>query len=169
MRVASSTKQRRRVAFRIREAGAADARVIADLERRFFAELAFSPEQVNYYRRKRDAMVLLSEADEGRVVGYIVGAVDRRFRGGALAILALGVRPRWRRSGIARRLCRRLCRWAEPWGVSLLVLQVEKRNRPAIALYRSLGFAAGSQLDDYYGPGRPGLVMLRARGKRAEV
>ncbi len=63
-------------------------------------------------------------------------------RDGDLAgIFAMRTVPRLRRRGLGRRVLLRLARWAAEEGAQRLYLQVEDDNAPALALYRSLGFA----------------------------
>jgi L-phenylalanine/L-methionine N-acetyltransferase len=56
--------------------------------------------------------------------------------------LGIAVAPEWQGRGIGRKLMIRLLDWADNWGAVLRVeLWVHVDNEPAIALYRSLGFA----------------------------
>ena len=61
-------------------------------------------------------------------------------------LMALKVRPVFRRMGIARLLCRKLMRRAEEAGAASLKLTVREDNVSAIRLYESLGFERMSDL-----------------------
>jgi ribosomal protein S18 acetylase RimI-like enzyme len=56
----------------------------------------------------------------------------------------LHVAPRFQRRGIARRLLAAVEARARALGCCKLTLEVQARNGPARALYRSFGFAGGA-------------------------
>ncbi|WP_433387547.1 GNAT family N-acetyltransferase [Micromonospora sp. KLBMP9576] len=57
-----------------------------------------------------------------------------------LGLSLVEVLPEARRQGLAGRIVRALVDWGVAAGASRAFLQVEQRNTPAVALYRSLGF-----------------------------
>ncbi|MGK5520061.1 GNAT family N-acetyltransferase [Micromonospora sp. URMC 107] len=57
-----------------------------------------------------------------------------------LGLSLVEVLPEARRQGLAGRIIRALADWGAATGASHAFLQVEQRNAPAVALYRSLGF-----------------------------
>ncbi|MEU4379494.1 GNAT family N-acetyltransferase [Micromonospora echinofusca] len=57
-----------------------------------------------------------------------------------LGLSLIEVLPEARRQGLAGRIIRALVDWGAAAGASRAFLQVEQRNTPAVALYRSLGF-----------------------------
>ncbi|MEU4779279.1 GNAT family N-acetyltransferase [Micromonospora sp. NPDC023633] len=57
-----------------------------------------------------------------------------------LGLSLVEVLPEARRQGLAGRIIRALAAWGAATGASHAFLQVEQRNTPAVALYRSLGF-----------------------------
>jgi ribosomal protein S18 acetylase RimI-like enzyme len=73
-------------------------------------------------------MALLSRRDD---VGWISG---------------VGVRPQWRRRGIARQMLRHLQQGAIEDGMGRLLLEVLEQNEAGLALYRDLGFRWGREL-----------------------
>ncbi len=70
--------------------------------------------------------------------------------GDAVDIAALGIAAPFRRRGIASRLVLASCKRARQHGAAALMLEVAADNRPALALYGRLGFAAIAQRKDYY-------------------
>ncbi|NHI82807.1 MAG: GNAT family N-acetyltransferase [Candidatus Thorarchaeota archaeon] len=76
----------------------------------------------------------LSVNDE--IVGVCLGVVENTW----LGIFALIVDKKYRRHGIGADLNSGLAMWAESLGSTNAYLQVETRNKPAIAFYKSLGF-----------------------------
>jgi ribosomal protein S18 acetylase RimI-like enzyme len=101
--------------------------------------------------RKFEAMCDEVDVDLARSV---VALVDETPVGMALLsrrdaegwISGVGVRPRWRRRGIARRMIRRLQRDAPDVGLTRLQLEVLEQNDAGIALYEDLGFRWAREL-----------------------
>jgi ribosomal protein S18 acetylase RimI-like enzyme len=50
--------------------------------------------------------------------------------------------------------------------VASMLLEVDPGNRPAVDLYRGLGFTELTERPDYYGPGRNALIMSRPVERR---
>ena len=76
-------------------------------------------------------------------------------------IIDLGTHPHHRRRGAARALLERLISHARSLGFSVMVLEVLQSNRPAIRLYRSLGFVVARVRRSYYADaGEDGLEMV---------
>ncbi|AXX28093.1 GCN5-related N-acetyltransferase [Actinosynnema pretiosum subsp. pretiosum] len=73
----------------------------------------------------------------GAAGGVVRGAVV----GEVLHVARLAVRPEARRLGLARALMGELAAWGVARGATTLALQVAEHNKPAIALYESLGCA----------------------------
>ncbi|MEV5763423.1 GNAT family N-acetyltransferase [Micromonospora sp. NPDC052213] len=75
---------------------------------------------------------------DGALVAVGRGAVTGSGRWLGLSVIE--VRPEARRQGLAGRVIRALADWGAATGASRAFLQVEQRNTPAVALYRTLGF-----------------------------
>ena len=71
-----------------------------------------------------------------QIVATGLGILDRDYIG----IYAIHVRPDFRRQGMARRICETLLAEGVRSGAGKAYLQVAAENRPAVQLYRSLGF-----------------------------
>ncbi|MCX5201845.1 GNAT family N-acetyltransferase [Streptomyces sp. NBC_00237] len=100
----------------------------------------------------------------GRLAGYAltVNTYDRKTSW----VFGLGVSPGCRHRGVGRALLAEALRMSAEDGVAEVWLSVEPGNRPAIALYRSLGFGPGEFRADYLGPGDHRLLMRCALGWR---
>ncbi len=89
--------------------------------------------------------------DDDQPVGLALFA-QRGTRGW---ISGVGVRPPWRRRGIATQILRRIQEAAPQLGITSLTLEALTQNHIGLHLYRSLGFARRREL----------LVLLLERGK----
>jgi ribosomal protein S18 acetylase RimI-like enzyme len=81
------------------------------------------------------------------------------------------VAPEHRRSGVGRALMHDAYAWAERVGVEKISLNVRASNAPAIALYRSEGFALEGREARHIRIGETyedNLVMARFMARRAE-
>ena len=79
-----------------------------------------------------------------------VGFLLARDLGEECEVLALGVRPQWRRHGVGRALVAALVRAAARRGDGSLVLEVAADNEPAQRLYAAAGFVAVGRRPRYY-------------------
>jgi len=93
------------------------------------------------------AVALLARvASPPQTVGLILG----RLAADEAELITLGVHQEHRRHGIARRLVNQLTRAAKGAGAKRLVLEVNRNNAAAVALYRGLGFCQVGLRQGYY-------------------
>lgn len=92
----------------------------------------------------------------GRLAGFAVGYLAQA---GVGSVLTLDVAPEHRGLGLGRLLLAELLRRLERAGARRIRLEVDVRNRAAIALYRSFGFRRTGRLADFYGPGLDAFAM----------
>jgi ribosomal-protein-alanine N-acetyltransferase len=98
-------------------------------------------------------------ARSGRsLIGFAIGYLRRSGLGG---VLTLDVDPAHRRGGIGRALFAELLARLERAGAETVQLEVDVRNAPAIAFYRSFGFRRTARIPDYYGEGKDAYAMER--------
>ena len=106
-------------------------------------------------RNRNENALILAENDEGDIVGVVgidvqrlsynalnedrIGSSDQRLSERPL-LSSLSVSPKYRRRGIAKKLCREAERTAKQWGYNEVLLKVEADNSRARSLYRSLGY-----------------------------
>ena len=91
---------------------------------------------------ERDPELSLVACAGDEIVGTVLGGYDGR-RG---YIYHLGVLPRFRRQGIARRLVTEVAKRLTALGCSKFNLSVDPNNAGAIVFYESLGFAGQHRL-----------------------
>ncbi|MDR3573341.1 MAG: N-acetyltransferase [Anaerolineaceae bacterium] len=95
---------------------------------------------------------------DDQMVGFISG--DPRSGDGIGWITTLGVRPTYRRQGIAQSL---LVICEDQMGLRRVRLCVRRDNDPAITLYEQNGYRKVDIWSNYYGPGRDALVLEKER------
>ena len=86
------------------------------------------------------------EAGEAKLVAYVGGLVA----GDVLEVLRVGTDPEWRRRGIARELIAHLASDARDLGAQSCMLEVRADNKPAQALYESIGLERVGVRAKYY-------------------
>lgn len=77
-----------------------------------------------------------------------------------LHVLGIAVDPSARRRGVGIGLMAAAQAYARELHVRLLLLEVRRSNRPAIRLYRRLGFSAMGMRPGYYGDGEDAIEMM---------
>jgi ribosomal-protein-alanine N-acetyltransferase len=91
-------------------------------------------------------------ADRSASVGFVLARVSAD----EAEILTIAVVRGSRRRGLGTRLMRLAAGEAAGRGAARMFLEVAEDNRPALALYRALGFAVAGRRPGYYGkPGKP--------------
>ena len=135
-------------------AHADDLPAIMALERAGFTE----PEQWSERSWRSELL-----ADHRRILlarSYqLVGVVSFGVVGELADLNRLVVAPTHRRRGVGSELVRAGLATVRAAGAKAVLLEVEYNNEPAIALYQRLGFEQLTVRDDYYGPGRPALIL----------
>lgn len=102
-------------------------------------------------------LVLISRRQDAGIVGvacfqHIAEVVD---------LHRIVVAPEERRLGFARVMLVAGLQWAIGRQASRMLLEVDHRNEPAIALYRAYGFRQVAKRTGYYGPGADALILER--------
>ncbi|WP_394823837.1 ribosomal protein S18-alanine N-acetyltransferase [Pendulispora albinea] len=98
----------------------------------------------------------VARADSDRPSAYIIvwHVADE------LHVLNVATDPASRRRGHARALMERTIEYGRRGDVRLVVLEVRRSNRAAIALYRTLGFFAMALRAGYYSDGEDAIEMM---------
>ena len=93
----------------------------------------------------------------------LAGFVLVRFAADEAEILTIAVHSRYRRQGYGRLLMEDVQRRLYREGIASLFLEVDRTNRAAVRLYRSLGFEVAGERRNYYADSKAGdgtaLVM----------
>jgi ribosomal-protein-alanine N-acetyltransferase len=96
-----------------------------------------------------------------RIRNEIVGYACRWLHDAAVEIQNVAVHPDWRRRSIGRQLVETLLSEARQAGVRRALLEVRSTNRPALTLYRKLGFRETGTRPGYYSDGEDAVLMER--------
>ncbi len=152
----------------LREAGPLDARVIAELHLRCFADgrggAAWSAALIvkvlslfgSYAYLATVAAVTVAQGAGSVPAGFLLA----RALAGESEILSLGVVAAWRRHGTARTLLRAAMARAGQAGAARTFLEVAEDNMAARSLYAAEGFAVVNRWPRYYH--RPGAADAAA-------
>jgi ribosomal protein S18 acetylase RimI-like enzyme len=142
--------------LQIGSAGWRDLPTIAHVQRRAFPpRFAYSLSTLAILWALPWVQLLVARRD-GAIVGCVIG--DRVLEGNRIVNLA--VDPAAQRQGIGTALLH-AAEHALPGGD--MTLMVQTGNAPARALYQRVGYEEESDHPHYYGPGRPGIKMRKAR------
>jgi ribosomal-protein-alanine N-acetyltransferase len=107
----------------------------------------------------RELRVPFSKVVLARIEGEIVGYACRWLHPDAVEIQNVAVHPDWRRRSIGRRLVEIVLDEARAAGVRRGLLEVRRYNRPALSLYRKLGFRETGTRQGYYSDGEDAVLM----------
>ncbi len=144
---------------KLRPAERVDADVCFELDRICFTpEVAF-PRDVFHVLCDTSEVFEVAEVD-GRLVGFIAGNFDCEENVGI--IVTLDVHPDVRARGIGERLLGTAHEQFEACGATAIFLQVFVENDAALRLYRKFGYTTICRFDDYYGPHKDALLMMRS-------
>lgn len=140
----------------IRRAGTADLPALVALEEMSFDQ-PWSAALLRTELESSCSFVLLASSPEppGTVVGYAAFQIVTD----QAELLRVAVRPGARRRGLGAKLVRSGLAEAAGRGAARCFLEVRPGNRPAIELYRRLGFDEIGRRSGYYADGADALVM----------
>lgn len=141
-------------ALRIRPCKESDLRKVYEIEKASFKD-AYPYWLLKFYYVLSPETFLVAEV-EGRVVGYVIGILERERLG---HIISIAVSPDFRGMGIGRELLEGIIVKLRNKGAESIRLEVRPSNKQAIALYRSVGFNEVSIIPNYYEDGEPCIVM----------
>ena len=138
-----------------------DIPVIAALEKEIFKDDPWSigqfKEEVSNNGITRHYLVACDS--DHHIIGW-AGAMCTAD-GADTDVLTIAVSPDYRLQGIARHMLTSLIDWAYSKNSPAILLEVEKNNMAAQALYIAEGFEVISERKDYYGAGIDALVMSK--------
>ena len=126
------------------------------IEKSSYGHEAWTMAQFKEEFASKERMYVVAEL-AGELIAY-AGVVNLA---GTADVLTVTVADGHRRKGIGRELLRRLIDWSRTQKCEAIMLEVRVGNEEAIPLYESFGFIEISRRKDYYGPGKPAIVMRK--------
>jgi len=142
--------------IRFRRAKFDDLPIIQQIER-----LSFSTPYSTFYMRS-----LLNNADiyyvaeyEGKIVGYIIARKENNKLG---HIISIAVHPDYRRIGLGTVLMKKAEDSLRNLGCYRVYLEVRVSNKPAIQLYKKLGYIIVRTIPSYYSDGEDAFLMVKS-------
>lgn len=142
---------------RLRTARAADLPALLALEQTFPGDRMSARQFRHHLASPRARWVVCAEG--GRLLGYALVLLRRDTTRARLYSIA--VSPEARGRGLGRRLLAAAERAAATAGATGMSLEVRQDNRPANALYASLGYRRSAPLPGYYEDGADGWRYRR--------
>ncbi len=138
----------------IRAAKPADLATLQAIETACFTQDRLSPRAMARHLASPTADVLLATLG-AEPAGYAL--LLYRSTSTLARLYSIATLPVARGKGVGRRLMDALERAAKKRGCDRLRLEVREKNRPAIALYESLGYRRIGRYENYYQDGAPAL------------
>ena len=118
----------------------------------------YPPRLLLYYMRLSPDLFIVCRSGE-KVVGYAIGVIENYGRTGH--VVSICVHRDYRRKRIGRILMEILERLFVEKGASEARLEVRVSNKPAIYLYRSMGYSIAGTYHSYYSDGEDAYIMLK--------
>lgn len=106
----------------------------------------------------------------GEIAGYMMNRIEKGLPGFFTNkfhratkghVVSIAVLPEHRKKGIGKRLMMEGMRAMKDYGAEEFVLEVRITNEPALAMYKSLGFAVVRELRGYYHDGESAYLMSK--------
>ncbi|PWC32292.1 N-acetyltransferase [Azospirillum sp. TSO35-2] len=147
--------------FRLHRAGPLEAGVVAALQQACFPDDPWDEASVATLTGPPGGFAVLALG--GEPDGAPVGFVMARVAGEDAEILAIGVLPAARRTGVGRRLVEAAAAGSHDLGATALFLEVAEDNQAAWTLYKACGFFSVGRRPGYYKrpDGRVAALVLR--------
>ena len=147
-----SKGKKRQIPIKIIEFELRHLEKICKIENSSFPE-PFSERYLAYLGKQYSETFLIAESNY-EAIGYIVAKID----GSRAHILSIAVEGNWRRKRIGLILLQMLIIKLKSRRINEIVLEVEKNNIPAKALYERIGFKPIKEIKKYYPNGEDALV-----------
>lgn len=117
----------------------------------FAPEFRFDRSSMLQFAEAGNAVTVVAETDEGRVIGFVIAHLERgaNFRAGYL--ITLDVAPDFRRIGLAGRMMDVVERRVVEAGSARMDLHVFTGNEAAIRFYEARGYVSNGLKRRFYG------------------
>lgn len=102
-----------------------------------------------YYILSKDLFIVAKCIN--RVIGYVIAVIEYKYGMKLGHIISIAVHPLYRRIGVGTELMRAVEERLRKQGIKKIYLEVRVSNRPAINLYKKLGYRIERVIPRYYG------------------
>ena len=149
----------------IRRAADADFETLLSIdEASFEREIAYDSAELSFLMKRPGAETCVLE-EEGAIAAFLLMEVNRRRK--RATIVTLDVRYESRRKGFASDLFLHSENVLQGYGIQAYDLQVDTRNKAAVAFYEKHGFEVERRLRKYYPGGHDAWQMVKRLPKPA--
>ncbi|MFQ5956729.1 MAG: GNAT family N-acetyltransferase [Candidatus Brocadiales bacterium] len=145
--------------IRYKKASPEHISVIEVFERDNFKEEAFSRRQISYHIKSPNSVAIVATSD-GNIIGYIIGALRRRYK--TCNICTFCLREDYRHRNVASGLLHKLEKECVLKSINRLDLEVKESNIPARKFYKKSGFIESRKLPGYYSDGATAIEMEKS-------
>jgi len=147
----------------IRPARAGDIDGLLIVEQRcfnvyYYAFYTLDRRDFEFYLEDTDNLFLVAVLNE-RLVGYVLGPVERWREPSAAHIDSIAVLPEMQHGGIGGRLLQSFMRQVCQHGCVMVTLEVSPANETGMTFFAKQGFRKVHRLRNYYGKGCHGLLL----------
>ena len=130
-----------------------------EIEEQCFDQEAFSKRQISYLLTDYNSIALMAKTDND-IVGFIIAQVEVEENTEFGHIVTINVAPNHRHKGTATKLLNEIENLLNQKGITQCRLEVREDNKPAIKLYKKLGYQTVGILENYYGK-KHGLFLRK--------
>ncbi|WP_163338265.1 GNAT family N-acetyltransferase [Desulfopila sp. IMCC35008] len=139
-------------------AQADDLNSLTELEAELFTYDRITKKQFKYLLTKANGLIIKAELDS-KIAGYI--ALLWRKNSNRMRVYSIGVSPSSRKNGLGRNLLICSESIAKNYNCSIITLEVQEHNQPALNLYHDMGFKYSTTRSAYYSDGGNALVLQK--------
>ncbi|MGA0256154.1 MAG: GNAT family N-acetyltransferase [Rhodothermales bacterium] len=145
--------------FLIRTATRQDVDILLSIEARSFLTDRISRASFRRFIRRGKARLLVADAGEGAIAGYVLLLTRKGSR--RARIHSLAAHPEWRGKGVGTLLLSTALATAREWHMNEVWLEVRQGNHAAAKLYSSHGFEDMGRKTDFYADGATAILMRK--------
>lgn len=142
----------------VQKASKADLDNLHMIEQKSFTAEAWSKKQIAMFLGSTGSVSLIAKVG-GRIVGFVIGLIER-YDGFKLGhIITIDVLPDYRRKGIGMALLKSVEQEFKKADLKICYLEVREDNRDARRLYHKAGYVEIERLQNYYPRGGHGVRL----------
>lgn len=142
----------------VQKASKADLDTLHMIEQQSFSVEAWSKKQIAMFLESAGSVNLMAKIED-KIVGFVIGLIDRYDGFNLGHIVTIDVLPDYRRKGIGTALLKSVEQEFKDAGVKVCYLEVREDNLAARGLYHEAGYVEVERLENYYSRGGHGVRL----------